>query len=88
VPIPIRFRLTSFSSGIRNADARLSVTRLSGTSEVPVALDPRLGNRFVYVSLDRAYWYAMPTHKLAKGTYRFRIDLLDGTARSFDLTLR
>lgn len=88
VPLPIRFRLAGASSRVTNAVARISVARLSGTTETPVALDPRLPNRFTWVALDSSYWYILPTQSLTRATYRIRVDLGDGVQRSFDIVLR
>jgi hypothetical protein len=78
--LPVKFRLTGASAGVKNANATLTVVRLSdGTRAVNAAP----------FSYGGQYAYNWKTKGLAPGQYRLTIDLGDGdTTRTVIVTLR
>jgi CSLREA domain-containing protein len=78
--LPVKFRLTGASAGVKNANATLTVVRLSdGTRAVNAAP----------FSYGGQYTYNWKTKGLAPGQYRLTIDLGDGdTTRTVIVTLR
>jgi hypothetical protein len=92
-PVPVRFRLTGASAGIKNLTATLTVQKISdgvqgtveGSSDETVD-DTDL--TFKYRPLLRFYAYRWKTRGETKGTYRLRADLGDGVNHVINVSLR
>jgi hypothetical protein len=91
--VPIKFQLTGASATVTNLAARIYLTSVSNGvlgTEVEalsqVAADS--GNVFRYDPIAGQYVFNLSTRGMTQGTWRVRVDLLDGTERSVLLSLR
>jgi hypothetical protein len=87
--IPVKFSL----SGITNATATLSLTKLSSSSvgtdlETTSTATADPGNAFRYDVTTDQYVFNLATKTLTAGTYQLRVDLNDGVARTVVISLK
>lgn len=89
--IPVKFVLTGASTGVSNADARLSATQVGaakGAAPVTVVASgaANTGNAFRYS--DGQYVFNLSTKTLTAGAWRLRADLGDGVLHDLGIQLR
>jgi hypothetical protein len=91
--IPVKFRLSGASAGIRNAVAKLSLARISSritgkVVETVPACAANSSNAFRYDRTSGQYVFNLGTRNLSKGTWRLSLDLGDGVSRMVTISLR
>jgi hypothetical protein len=92
--VPVKFRLTGPSAGVTNLPARIFGALVSAGGAVGAEIElagrgGNSGNVFRYDAASGQYIFNWDTRELSEGTWRVRIDLLDGnTARTAGVVLR
>jgi hypothetical protein len=92
-PVPVRFRLTGASAGIKDLTATLTVNKISNAVQGTVegASDETVDDTdmtFKYRPLLKFYAYRWKTRGETKGTYKLRADLGDGVVHEVKVSLR
>jgi hypothetical protein len=92
-PVPVRFKLTGASAGIKNLVAKLVVTKLSSTiqgSTVDTSDETDDDTNFIfqYRPLLGIYAYRWRTRDQAQGTYQLRADLGDAVTHQINVSLK
>ncbi len=92
--VPVKFRLTGASAGIRDAVANIKTAKLSGgvagaETEAVTSTAASTGSAFRYDATSGQYIYNWGTKGLSDGVYQIRVDLGDGKMdRVVNVTLR
>jgi probable HAF family extracellular repeat protein len=81
--VPVKFKLTGASAGIKDAAARLYVDGKPATSAGSTT-----GNLFRYDASGGLYFFNLDTKSLALGTRLLKIDLGDGTNNTLSISLK
>jgi hypothetical protein len=90
--IPVKFKLTGASAGIKNLVARLTMAKIVNGAVGPYqpaeATPPCDANTFRYDPATRQYIFNLSTKKMSKGTWSLRADLGDLVDHTINVTLR
>jgi hypothetical protein len=90
LPVPVWFTLAGPSAGIPNLPAHLHIAKITngvvGPYQAATSSGPNSGNVFLK-GIGSTYYYMLKTSSLARGKWRLKVDLHDGTTHTTDINL-